>query len=290
VVDDHPCLLFVGAVGAVLGFVWTVLCQASFVAIYLENEEVMAKVPRKLLTFVATLIFVWGAGVANNICHVTYCGVFGRWYYGRSEGESPLMPSFNVAISTSLGSICMGSLMVAFVRALEAVAKAVRRDAQGDGNPVLCVVALVLECFISCLGDILEYFNEWAYVQCAVRGTSFITSARITYSMMTCANLQYVASDLLLNSLVSLGGLLCGLVGAASGAATGYALDDEVAAMWGGVLGFLVGVMAGVASVSIINSGVKTILACWADDPEPLQRTHEEIAQEFEDRIRGKIG
>merc|ERR1712039_722818 len=155
---------------------------------------------------------------------------------------SPLMNGLRVATTTSLGSICFGSFLIAIVRAMEQMARQVRRDAQADCNIVLFIVALILECVTSCIGDILEYFNDWAYVQCAVRGVSFINAARITYSMMTCANVQYIIQDLLLNSLASSGALFCAFI-AAAGAGFGYGLDSNgiVAAAWGGALGFFIG-------------------------------------------------
>jgi len=295
VIEQHPCLLSVSLIGAILGFAWTAICSVAFAGVYMEYHEVVAAEGHKHLRLairgLMAFLFTWGGLVTSSICHVTYAGVFGRWYYRgeEEEHENLLLPSFTAAVTTSLGSICFGAFLVAFVRALEAIARAGRQAAQEDGNYLVCVLLCVLEMVISCIGDVLEYFNEWAYVQCALRGTSFIDSARITYAMITCANVQYIISDLLLNSLVNLGGLLCAAAGAAAGAGTGYALDGPVAACWGAGLGFLVGLIAGVAALSIVSSGVKTVLACWADDPEPLQRSHPLIHQEFEAKIYGKL-
>lgn len=72
--------------------------------------------------------------------------------------------------------------------------------------------------------------------QVAVRGVSFIEAARITYSMMTCSNVDYIVQDLLINSVVSLGALLCGAVGAAVGAAAGFAMQGCDLAIAGAAL------------------------------------------------------
>lgn len=200
-----------------------------------------------------------------------------------------LRKSVGVALTTSFGSIVLGSFLVAFVRALEATVRSARQDAQQDGNMVCCVMLLLVECFIGCIGDILEYFSEWAYVQCAVRGASFFEAARITLSFFTCANLQYIISDLLLNSVVNLGTLLCGCTGAAAAAGAGYLAGDGTSAAVGALLGLIIGVVAGGAAVGIISSGVKTILACWAEDPEPLRQSHPEVHAEFESRIMAKL-
>lgn len=288
VIEQHPCMLVVSSLGALFGLVWTVSCAVAFTGLYMENEEMFrdaTKYTRYGVVFVTSLLFGWGTMIASNACHVMYCGVFGRWYFDK-ETESSLTKSINAALTTSFGSVCFGSLLVALVRAAEAVARTCRRDAAEEGDYVTCVLACILECFINCIGDVLEYFNEWAYVQCAIRGTSFIESAKITYSMATCANLPYIIRDLLLNSLVTLGSFICALAGAACGAGAGYVLDSSNAAIMGGVLGFFVGLIAGFAAIGVINSGIKTILMCWAEDPRPLQNTHPDIHDAFMERIR----
>ncbi|CAE8646366.1 unnamed protein product [Polarella glacialis] len=90
--------------------------------------------------------------------------------------------SFKVALTTSFGSICFGALLVAAMRAWEAFLCQARKQAQQEGNTACCLLLMAVECVVSCIGDILEYFSEWAYVQCAVRGVSFVEAARITYS------------------------------------------------------------------------------------------------------------
>lgn len=110
-------------------------------------------------------------------------GFFGRWYF---SADGPLLfPSLQVALTTSFGSICFGTFVVAAINAVQMLVRSVRIAAQ-DGNVVGCVVALILECIIDAIGDMLEYFNAWVYVQCAIRGGSFCESARATCAMISC--------------------------------------------------------------------------------------------------------
>eukprot|EP00928_Gymnodinium_smaydae_P000608 TRINITY_DN1022_c0_g1_i1.p2 TRINITY_DN1022_c0_g1~~TRINITY_DN1022_c0_g1_i1.p2 ORF type:complete len:560 (-),score=126.45 TRINITY_DN1022_c0_g1_i1:164-1681(-) len=302
VIEHHPCMLAVSVIGTFLGVFWSLAASFSFASILFVNKEHVNSVDtgdnstvKYVIIFVTTLIFAWGGGVANNICHVTYCGVFGRWYYSGANSsasdaeENTLGPSFKVAVTTSLGSICFGSLLVAVIRALESMARQMERDAREEGNGVLIIIACLITCVLDCIGDMVEYFNDWAYVQCAIRGVSFCDAARITYSMMTCANVKYVLSDLLLNSVVNMGAMVVALVTAGTSATAGYFMDGPVAAAIGGVLGFLIGIISGSAALGIINSGVKTLLACWAEDPRPLEESHPDIHQEFSERLKANL-
>jgi len=307
IMSEHPAMVLISLVGGALSIVWTLACSLAFMGVYLthfadwkdlnnnnnpddqDNGVEKANVSYPII-FITSLLFIWGGQVAYNICHVTYAGVFGRWYYAKDKG-SVTLPSIKVALTTSYGSICLGSLLVAIVQAVEATVRAMRRDAQEEGNMVLCVILCLVECVINCIGDILEYFSEWAYIQCAIRGVSFCDAARITYSMCTCANMQYILRDMLLGSLVSLGSMMCAFVGCLSGGAFGYFMDTgHPELIYAGLgIGFLVGMLAGSCAVSIINSGIKTILMCWAENPEFLKESRPELHREFCQRIRDNM-
>lgn len=288
--EEHPAMIFVAVIGAAFGMVWIVACAIAFIATYLQYEEELNDQDQKVkyaLYGVCCFVYIWGHQVMDNVCHVAYCGVFGRWYFRGDHGDSVVLPSLKVALMDSLGSICLGSFLVAVVRAVEMVARQIRRQAQEDGNMVLCIVMMVVTCIIQCIGDILEYFNTWAYVQCAVRGTNFCTSARITYSMAKLSNLGYIITDLLLDSMQNLGAFMCGIFGGAAGVGTAFLMVEvnTPTVIAGGICGFLTGLMVGSVALAFISSGVKTILMCWADAPDRLQVSHPDIYHEFEKRV-----
>jgi len=286
---SNPMMLGVSVLGSTLGLIWSFACSLAFVGAYLEYGDQQESGTQYAVYFVAVFILYWGAQATYNMCHVTYCGVYGRWYYSADVGVA-LRRSLAVAVTTSFGSICFGSFLVAGVRALEATISLARSNARRDRNVVQYVILTVLQCLVSCLGDILEYFSEWAYVQCAVRGVGFLDAARITYSQMTCANVYILIHDLLIDSVVSLGALLCGLVGAGAGAGAGYALGGIGLVVAGGSVGAWSGLLSGGSAAGIFSSGTKTVLALWAEDPAPLVRAQPETHRAFEDRILAKLG
>jgi len=287
IMEEHPGMFAVAVLGGVLGVAWSLACGFCFAGIYVAHKSSIDHASGGqgyAMYFAAFLVLYWGAQVVYNLCHVTYCGVFGRWYFSMAGGGR-VSQSFRVAATTSFGSICLGALLVAAIRALEAVISIARRSAQEDGNPVCCVVLLLLECVVSCIGDLLEFFSEWAYVQCAVRGASFMQAAKITQSMLTCANLFYVIQALLINSVVNLGALLSGIVGCVAGLGVGLAVGAHDNALVGAVVGFWAGLVVGGATAGVLSSGAKTILALWAEDPTPLHRMRPAMHQDMENRI-----
>ena len=57
-------------------------------------------------------------------------------------------------MTTSFGSICFGSFLVAILQALRAIAQSAREN--GDAQILACIA----ECILGCLASILEYFNK----------------------------------------------------------------------------------------------------------------------------------
>merc|ERR1711963_846824 len=96
-----------------------------------------------IIYFFECIVYFWAGFVAFNVCHVVFCGVFGRWYFGKEDGHT-VGKSARVAFISSFGSICAGSLMIAIIRAAEMVARRFEREAQESGNVLGQIVACLI--------------------------------------------------------------------------------------------------------------------------------------------------
>jgi hypothetical protein len=80
--------------------------------------------------------FYWTSQVIQTWVHVTTSGVFATYYFleGTHEGvpSSPTLKSAKRASTTSFGSICFGSLIVAVLQVIRAL---LRTAAQESDNP-----------------------------------------------------------------------------------------------------------------------------------------------------------
>mmetsp|Transcript_58655 Transcript_58655/g.94906 ORF Transcript_58655/g.94906 Transcript_58655/m.94906 type:complete len:521 (-) Transcript_58655:369-1931(-) len=295
IADDHPCMIVVSLLGSLFSFGWVTLVFVAMIGFKLKNETDFADQNKGLLKAgmgFTVFLLGWGGGVIHNTCHTVYAGLFGRWYFGHHD-EPMLVPSIVAATTTSFGSICLGSLLVAIVRTLEFFARQAEDDARSNGNIVACIIMAIITMVISCIGDILEFFNEWAYIQCAMRGASFCQAARITYSLMTCANIKFIISSMLIDSVVTMGAFFCAMVGAGVGAGVGFGFqhaatreDVHMIGIVGALMGFMGGLFSGSSAMSIVGSGSKTILMCWAEDSQPLQKSHPDIHDELCEKLR----
>jgi hypothetical protein len=312
VTAEHRGMIVVSFVGAMLCVVWGFVSFLAVGASMAPDPETQTSD----VTYVPLigLIWFWGTLVFKRVGYVTFCGVYGRWYFGgqgvgqeeitgnfRRTGSlvggnpaanaDPLLgqgdtvsPSLQVSLTTSFGTICFGSLIVALVQLVQAIAQAAQNKGSKDGNVVVMLVGCCLDCCLNCIGDILEYLNDWSYVQCAIRGSSYTDSARITFSLCKCSNIPLIMGDLIIGSVVGMAALISGLAGGSVTYLTNTAPEKNAGTSF--VIGCFISLFVANASLCMIDAGTKTILSCWAEDPQPLQKHHKEMHEALESHLR----
>ena len=77
--------------------------------------------------------------------------------------ENPTILSFKRSITTSFGSICLGSLLVAILETLRTLIRYAR--AQRDN-----IIAFCADCILGIIESLLRYFNLYAFTQVAIYG------------------------------------------------------------------------------------------------------------------------
>jgi hypothetical protein len=117
----------------------------------------------------------WTTQVIRNVVHTTAAGVFGTYYFESNEaleGTNPTLAAFGRTITTSFGTICFGSLLVAFVEVLFFFLRQ-----NSDDNICSCILA----CIYSCVKDALEFINKFAFTCVAITGEDFCSAAKSTW-------------------------------------------------------------------------------------------------------------
>lgn len=290
--NQNPGTIFIAAAGGLVSMLWWITALVAYAAFEMKHEKDYQDQNKNVMgpTDVAFfLVMVWGAGVISNVCHMTYCGIFSRWYF--NEDGAWCCQSLKVALTTSFGSICFGTLIVAAIQAVQALLRSARTALQEDGNIVGCIVMLILECIVSVIGDLMEYFNEWVYVQCAIRGGNYCQSVRMTCAMVSCNGLQAIIAELLVNTVVTLGTVLSGVVGLLLACVFCFSQaksNQDWVPVAGAIGGFLGGLFVGGTFMRIFSSGSKTILMCWAEEPRLLHQEHDfnDLHNEMNAKIR----
>jgi hypothetical protein len=98
------------------------------------------------------LFLFWSQQVFQNFSHTVAAGIVGTWYFVSPTPESAAPGATLRAATTSLGSICFGSLIVGVIKTLRAVATMLLMTK----HEIICfIVRLVL----SILDALVQWFN-----------------------------------------------------------------------------------------------------------------------------------
>lgn len=186
-------------------------------------------------------------------------------------------------MTTSFGSICFGSLIVAIIQALRALANAARSN--DDGNAILVCIA---ECILQCLASIVEYFNKWAFIYVGLYGYSYLEAGKNVFTLFKNRGWEaIIADDLVSNTLffvsVVVGGI-AGAVGLILSVTTDWfeqAASNGQAASF--TLGFVIGLVLTSIAMSAIASAVNAVIVLFAEAPAEFQQNHPELSQKMRD-------
>jgi hypothetical protein len=218
------------------------------------------------VVFFLLVSLYWTGQVLMNIGHVTTAGVVGAWWF-QPGTPSPTKGAFKRACTTSLGSICFGSLIVAVLQATRAMIRSGRN--RGGG---------LLICCLGCIERLIRYFNLYAYTQVAIYGKDFRQAASDTWDLFVAQGFTMIINDDLTGMVLQLGMFLGGAAAAVVSALWGMASYDDIWWVFA-VMGFLIGYIMSALFMTVISSAVATTLVCWAEDPNAVAANRPEFFQ-----------
>mmetsp|Transcript_7212 Transcript_7212/g.16923 ORF Transcript_7212/g.16923 Transcript_7212/m.16923 type:complete len:384 (+) Transcript_7212:95-1246(+) len=158
----------------ILGIFWVIIWLVAFLGLYdsiyttgaADGSSSSGGGVAYGYLFLMFLSMFFTEQVLENSVQCTISGVVGTWWIAPQDNgfcSGAVCGSFVRTVTTSFGSICFGSLLVAIIRALESLARSAQEN--GDAGILACIA----ECILSCLAGLVEYFNKWAFVYVGVR-------------------------------------------------------------------------------------------------------------------------
>ena len=196
-------VVFVAYFFVLLAFGWTLLWSIALAGVsnqVVTSEEVVsvggATYTQNSVNwgylFLLLLSYFFTHQVIQNTTHVTVAGTVGSWWFAPDETSSfcsgGMIGSMIRALTTSFGSICFGSLLVALVQSLKALAQAARDQ---DNGILICIA----ECILGCIESILRYFNKWAFVYVGLYGYSYIEAGKNVFTLFKNRGWEAIIAD-----------------------------------------------------------------------------------------------
>lgn len=124
---------------------------------------------------------LWQLAFLQGVSHFLLAGSTAIWYFNRNDhGEhSPILKSLGWMVRYHLGSVALSSLLLAIVWLLRIIATYLRESMKQDPteNRVAEWAVKVAGCLLACIDKFLQFFNKHVYVEMAIKGTNYCTSA-----------------------------------------------------------------------------------------------------------------
>lgn len=137
----------------IVAFGWSILWSIALAGVYDQvivdvNGNGQANNINYGYYFLLFLSFFFTHQVIQNCTHVTISGTVGSWWFSPEHSgccSGGVMGSVIRTLTTSFGSICFGSLLVAILQATKAVAEAARSEEGGS--------------FLYCIAEVSLHFR-----------------------------------------------------------------------------------------------------------------------------------
>ena len=110
-----------------------------------------------------------------------------KWFFTRDKslvGNKTVLYSVVQGLFYHAGTAAFGSLVLAVISMIRSFLTYVQRKAKKTGSKVVLAIMACLQCFMCCLEKCMKFLNKNAYIQTAIFGTSFCTSAKEAFFLI----------------------------------------------------------------------------------------------------------
>jgi len=281
-----------------LAFIWSI-CAMSIVYAIDNGSSDGPRSARGFIFFLLALSLFWMILTIQGWVHTCIAGVQATWYFlvPHAIPAHPVWHAIKRASTTSFGSICFGSFIVAFIRTVRFFVNMAYQNARNSNNQWAACALCVLECLIGLLESIVNYVNQYAFSIVAIYGKPFMPAASEAWGLMKSRGFDAVINDSLIGGVLAFAQIISGLLtGIITALIANYSFDTDWRPYAG--VGFVVGVMLLSVVSEVVEAAVITLFICLADDPVTLQRTKpneynmimDPLHENYPDVVRGGGG
>jgi hypothetical protein len=276
-----PVFAWAAICGTIAYFIYFGLCILTPVSTPYLSIFSFFKIP--VTTDVATYLLpyyhlfgtLWGIWFFSGFNQVTLAGAIGTWYWTLDKTQklrSPVLRSVSRTCRYHLGSIALGSLLIAVVELIRIIFYQVTKQVNSLKSDWLKFAVACAQCFLKCVSMIIKFINKNAYIYIAITGKPFFSSAGRAASLLLrnaakTVAINFVADFILLISklIVSVGTGFGIYVYLAYAGQTNWTIRNPyVIACVGGVSAFVVAI----AFFSVYHMAIDTIFLSALEDIE----------------------
>lgn len=262
------------------GSVWRdeLSTDCSGAASYLTAKCWKCSTPRYILDirfFISLFTYFWTNELFIAIGQTVIAGAVGVWFFApfTSDGGEDAPPTKRTArtLRTSLyntfryhiGSLCFGSFIIAVVQLIRAILMYFQKQAEAQKNRVMVIILKVVQCCMWCLEKCLKFLNKNAYIQIALLGKNFCSSAKAAFGLILRNAIRFAMVGML-GGVIHAIGFACIMLSTVS---LGYlilrGMHSDISPFLMCVIYFFVGYVVANLFMDVFGLAVDTSLQCF---------------------------
>ena len=272
VMRQHSSMIGVVYATAVITMGWLFICCLALTVTGVTSYG----------SLVVYFTYFWFAHTSKAVVHCTVAGTTANWYFVTHQID-PVLQAASRATKTSLGSLAFGSLLTASLQMVRVVRAIILARRPGLSHMSQANAGS------GTIGQFLETFNDYAYVQIAVYGRPYMDAAKTTAQLLRNAGVvAIIGNTVVVSGVCVLGCVLAGAVAAAL--AWWLLLRNDLEQPLGGPDGvqafsflcFCLGYLMALPHMEVLRAVTTTVLVCFAQNPHVLHANNPHLYNEIE--------
>jgi len=174
---------------------------------------------------VSFFVFLWNNAFNVALGQTLIAMAVGLWFFSANKSGMPVvLRAVRTVLRYHIGTVAFGSFIVALVEFIRYLMKYFEKQAQMRKNRCVVVLLKAVQCCLWCFEKCLKFLNKNAYIQTALMGTNFCTSARNAFALIL-RNVLRFGTVAVLGNAIRMIGFLCIM---SSTGVVGYILMREM--------------------------------------------------------------
>ena len=214
----------------------------------------------------------------SNIIDSTFLFFFpyksvAKWYFTRDKKQinsATVLSSVSTTLWYHVGTAAFGSLIIAIIQLIRAIITKLQKKAKQMDSKCAQAILCCCQCCVFCFEKCMKFINKNAYIQTAIFGTSFCTSAKqafflILRNALRIGSIGYVSTLVVFMGKIFISITTTGLIYMAMD----DAIEEEVHSLYGPVIfAFLISYFVADMFMDVFDMSTSTILQCFIADEE----------------------
>uniref|UniRef100_A0A182NLI3 Choline transporter-like protein n=1 Tax=Anopheles dirus TaxID=7168 RepID=A0A182NLI3_9DIPT len=186
----EPILTFVTIAAIIVLYIYfTVWIESSgMLVVESNNSAKYVKDSTMLFTRWYNLFaFLWFCQFVIGCQHMVIAGAVAGWFFTRNKANlgSPIGRSYCNLLRYHLGTVALGSFVIALVQLLRTLLKLLMHSVRNPQNRVTSFLFDCCQCCLQCFERFLQYLTRNAYILTAMHGDPFCRAGKNAFRLLT---------------------------------------------------------------------------------------------------------